>query len=187
MTGGSRPLGTKRPGAAEVILQKSRRQSLAYYTKQVVCWSVPVVGRDGVARSGDTGIGIDATHLPRIFDGSTRSVIRRVTGARDGAGRAIVRRLADFCIRWRCHRDRQGTRFRLQLPRVAMAKPAGKIARLPAAGPTGKVALIFDDVPDVRDSMVAAIAVSAAAASSSPVARQQPRPAGGPDASLILR
>ena len=75
-----------------------------------------------------------------------------------GLGLAIVRRLADACASaggviatWQGNAIPPAT-----LPRVAMAslpenRPIASLADL-----TGKVALIIDDEPDVRDSMVAA-------------------------------
>lgn len=149
------------PALLKRILQNLVANALAYTKQGGVLVSARGRGEMVLLEVWDTGIGIDATHLPRIFDefyqiGNTSRDRRKGMGL----GLAIVRRLADLLAHPLevSSRPGKGTRFRLQLPRVAMAslpenRPIASLADL-----TGKVALIIDDEPDVRDSMAAAFA-----------------------------
>jgi signal transduction histidine kinase len=105
----------------------------------------------------DTGIGMEAHHLPRVFE----EFYRARPGARDaglGLGLAIVRRLAtllghDVQV---ISRPGRGTSIRLRLPRVqpevAECLPPS-VAQLPKDGLRGLRVLVVDDEAATRDAI----------------------------------
>lgn len=143
------------------ILQNLVANALAYTARGGVLVGVRTRSESVLLEVWDTGTGIDATHLPRVFDEFYQIGNR----SRDrhkgmGLGLAIVRRLADL-LGHRLEvtsRVGRGTRFRLHLPLADVAGPRDEDPSLPYVDLTGKVVLVVDDEPDVRDSMAAAFA-----------------------------
>ena len=125
--------------------------------------SLAVDGDEAEVRVTDTGMGIPADVLPKIFDRfeqADSSITRKHGGL--GLGLAIARHLVTLhggTIRAESEGAHRGTTFRVRLP---MANPLA----LPALGPNGDGAsegathsladtriLVVDDDPDARDSL----------------------------------
>ena len=109
----------------------------------------------------DTGAGIAAAHLPRIFDEFYQiGNVSRDRRKGMGLGLAIVRRLVDLLghpLEVTSRVDR-GTRFRLRLPVAEAIESLASNAPMPLMDIRGKRALVVDDEPDVRDGMAAVLA-----------------------------
>jgi CheY-like chemotaxis protein len=117
------------------------------------------VGGDAVIRVRDTGVGIDADLLPRIFDPFTqadRSLARSQGGL--GIGLTVVKYLVEMhggTVSAHSDGPGQGSEFVIRLPalppdpRGEGTRPDGEEAR--PAGPPRRV-LIVDDNPDAAES-----------------------------------
>lgn len=167
------------PALLKRILQNLVANALAHTERGGVLVGVRVREEAVLLEVWDTGVGIAAAHLPRIFD-EFYQVGNHMRDRRKGMGLglAIVRRLADL-LNHRLEVSSQvdrGTRFRLHLPRAEDAHDHHAQSPVPVVGLEGRVALVIDDEPDVRDSMAAAFAargctVVAASSSSEAIIR----------------
>ena len=149
------------PALLRRILQNLVANALAHTREGGVLVSARGRGDSVLLDVWDTGIGIDAAHLPRIFDefyqiGNTSRDRRKGMGL----GLAIVRRLADLLAHQLevSSRPGKGTRFRLHLPRTEAVAVGNGASVTGLCELTDKVALIIDDEPDVRDGMAATFA-----------------------------
>jgi two-component system, sensor histidine kinase len=109
----------------------------------------------------DTGVGIDAAHMPLIFDEFYQiGNVSRDRRKGMGLGLAIVRRLVDLLEHPLevASRAGKGTRFRLRLPMAEAVESFIGDTPMPFMSLSGKLALVVDDEPDVRDGMAAALA-----------------------------
>jgi PAS domain S-box-containing protein len=115
-------------------------------------------GGEGVIRVRDTGIGIPADMLSRVFDLFTqinRSLDRAQGGL--GIGLALVKRLVAMhggSVEARSDGPGRGCEFIVRLPAadaVAAAEPAGA----PQPAPAGRRVLVVDDNRDAAESMAA--------------------------------
>ena len=142
------------------ILQNLVANALAYTERGGVLVTARVRPDVLLLDVWDTGVGIDATHLPRIFDEFYQiGNVSRDRRKGMGLGLAIVRRLVDLLghpleVTSRVGR---GTRFRLRLPLARAVESSADDAPMPLMDFNGKVALVVDDEPDVRDGMAAAL------------------------------
>jgi PAS domain S-box-containing protein len=109
-------------------------------------------------RVSDTGIGIDAAQLPRVFDMFMQAdtSLERSTGGL-GIGLTLVKNLVDMHDGTiQAHSDGlgQGSEFIVRLPIVAeaTAEPAEPIRRKPAAPPRRRI-LVVDDNADSATSL----------------------------------
>ena len=143
------------------VLQNLVANALAYTVRGGVLVTARVRGDAVLLDVWDTGVGIDEAHLPRIYDEFYQiGNVSRDRRKGMGLGLAIVRRLVDLLehpleVRSRVGR---GTRFRVTLPLAkAEAAPAPSSERA-VMDLSGKVSLVVDDEPDIRDSMAAALA-----------------------------
>ena len=149
------------PALLKRILQNLVANALAYTERGGVLVTARVRGGALLMDVWDTGVGIDAEHLPRIFDEFYQiGNVSRDRRKGMGLGLAIVRRLVDLLghpleVTSRVGR---GTRFRLQLPIAPAAESFASVAPMPLMNLTDKLALVVDDEPDVRDGMAAALA-----------------------------
>jgi len=147
------------PALLNRILQNLVANALAHTERGGVLVAVRPRGETVLVEVWDTGVGINTEHLPRIFD-EFYQVDNRTRDRRKGMGLglAIVRRLADL-LSHRLEVSSQvgrGTRFRLHLARAeGTHRPLAEAPRV-TVNLEGRVALVVDDEPDVRDSMVAA-------------------------------
>jgi signal transduction histidine kinase len=118
------------------------------------------VGRDGedaVLRVSDTGAGIPAEVLPRVFDlfvQAERSIDRSMGGL--GLGLTLVKRLVELhggsVFAWSAGPD-QGSEFVIRLPILLEAdEPAESAAPSVAAGPELRV-LVVEDNRDAREGL----------------------------------
>ncbi len=143
------------------ILQNLVANALAYTERGGVLVTARVRGETLVLDVWDTGVGIDAAHLPRIFDEFYQiGNVSRDRRKGMGLGLAIVRRLVDLLghpleVTSRVGR---GTRFRLRLPIAEATESFARDAPMPLMHLGSKLALVVDDEPDVRDGMAAALA-----------------------------
>ena len=143
------------------ILQNLVANALAYTERGGVLVTARARADALLLEVWDTGIGIEAAHLPRIFD----EFYQIGNVARDrrqgmGLGLAIVRRLVDLLgHRLEVHsRPGRGTRFRLTLPLAAAVEQTAPDQTVALTDLAGNIALVVDDEPDARDSMAAALA-----------------------------
>ena len=156
------------PALLQRVVQNLVANALAYTERGgvLVTARVRAATQTLVLEVWDTGIGIDAEHLARIFDEfyqiGNRSRERRQSAGM-GLGLAIVRRLVDLLGHPLevASRPGRGTRFRVTLP-LAVPPTAGDEMPIAASAASvdlvGKTALIVDDEPDVRDGLAAALA-----------------------------
>jgi signal transduction histidine kinase/ActR/RegA family two-component response regulator len=118
----------------------------------------------------DTGEGMDAAVLPRIFDPFEQgdaSTTRRHQGL--GLGLAIVRQLVELhggTIRVESEGKGKGTTFTIDLPVLAVRRgrtaDGPQDASLPTTGLEGCRVLIVDDQPDARDLLAVVVGQSGA-------------------------
>jgi signal transduction histidine kinase/CheY-like chemotaxis protein len=116
--------------------------------------SAALDGNDVVLRVRDTGMGIDAEMLPRVFDLFTqdRQAIDRAQGGL-GLGLAIVRSLVELhggSVSAHSDGRGRGSEFVVRLPHQAI-EPVGPLADVeanPALSPTGIRVLVVDDNHD---------------------------------------
>ncbi|TAG04728.1 MAG: hybrid sensor histidine kinase/response regulator [Betaproteobacteria bacterium] len=148
------------PVLLQRILQNLVANALAYTERGGVLVTARIRG-DGLAIDvWDTGIGIEPGHLPRIFDEFYQiGNVSRDRRKGMGLGLAIVRRLVDLLGHTLEVNTKpgRGTRFRVRVP---LAEPVNAVlGDTPTAllNLSGKIALVVDDEPDVRDSMAAAL------------------------------
>lgn len=116
-------------------------------------------GDDGVAvlRVQDTGVGIAAEDLPRLFQ-PFMQVSRSLELARGGLGLglALVRRLLWLhggTVSATSAGIGQGTELTLHMPAIAPPKPVAKTVHVASPRPTARRVLIIEDDPDVRVSL----------------------------------
>jgi signal transduction histidine kinase/ActR/RegA family two-component response regulator len=149
------------PALLKRILQNLVANALAYTERGGVLVTARVRSDALLLDVWDTGVGIDAAHLPRIFDEFYQiGNMSRDRRKGMGLGLAIVRRLVDL-LGHPLHvtsRAGKGTRFRLRLPIAEAIESFASHAPMPLTNLTGKLALVVDDEPDVRDGMAAALA-----------------------------
>ena len=152
---------TSDPVLLKRILQNLVANALAYTKRGGVLVTARVRGDALLLDVWDTGVGIDAEHLPRIFDEFYQiGNVSRDRRKGMGLGLAIVRRLVDLLghpleVTSRVGR---GTRFRLRLPMAEAVESFTSDAPMPVMNLYGTLALVVDDEPDVRDGMAAALA-----------------------------
>jgi signal transduction histidine kinase/CheY-like chemotaxis protein len=117
----------------------------------------------------DTGEGIDAAVLPRIFDPFEQgdaTTTRRHQGL--GLGLAIVRQLVELhggTIRAESDGKGQGATFTVDLPVLAVRRGRGegtRDGRVAASGLEGCRVLIVDDQPDARELLAVVVGQSGA-------------------------
>jgi CheY-like chemotaxis protein len=108
-----------------------------------------------VVEVADTGVGISAELLPRIFDlfvQSERTLDRAQGGL--GVGLSVVKRLIEMHEGRICARSAgigQGSTFEVRLPLIA--PPAQARSEAVSVGPTPRRILIVDDNADAADSL----------------------------------
>jgi signal transduction histidine kinase/ActR/RegA family two-component response regulator len=149
------------PALLQRILQNLVANALAYTERGGVLVTARARGDTLLLDVWDTGVGIHAAHLPRIFDEFYQiGNVSRDRRKGMGLGLAIVRRLVDLLGHPLevTSRVGAGTRFRLRLPLAEAVESFANDAPTPLIDLGGKLALVVDDEPDVRDSMAAALA-----------------------------
>ncbi len=149
------------PALLKRILQNLVANALAYTERGGVLVTARTRGDVLLLDVWDTGVGIDAEHLPRIFDEFYQiGNVSRDRRKGMGLGLAIVRRLVDLLGHplEATSRVGRGTRFRLHLPLAEAVEMVVNDAPTPLLDLGGKLALVVDDEPDVRDGMAAALA-----------------------------
>jgi signal transduction histidine kinase/DNA-binding response OmpR family regulator len=116
--------------------------------------SAALDGDDVVLRVRDTGMGIDAEMLPRVFDLFTqdRQAIDRAQGGL-GLGLAIVRSLVELhggSVSAHSDGRGRGSEFVVRLPHLAtdLVRPLAEVEANPALAPSGIRVLVVDDNHD---------------------------------------
>ena len=118
-------------------------------------------GSDAVVSVSDTGIGISAEHLPRLFDmfSQVAPALERTQGGL-GIGLALVKSLVEMHggrVEARSPGLGKGSEFLVRLPAVEPARPAPAADRPRAAGPhhgrPRRRILIADDNADAAQSL----------------------------------
>ncbi|MGE5278987.1 MAG: ATP-binding protein, partial [Acidobacteriota bacterium] len=117
-------------------------------------------GATAVVRVRDSGIGIDAAMVPRIFDlfvQADRRLDRSIGGV--GVGLTLVKKLVEMhggTVEARSPGPGKGSEFIVRLPSVeegrASGHPKGEAPRQEAAGPPLRV-VVADDNPDAADAL----------------------------------
>ena len=174
------------------ILQNLVANALAYTQNGGVLITVRLRRSNVLLDVWDTGVGIDARHLPHIFDEFYQAGnVSRDQRKGMGLGLAIVRRLGDLLghrIEVKSEVGR-GTRMRVHLPLAEAPKAPTEGATAPVISLLGKVALVIDDEPDVRDGMAAALAArgccTVVAASAAEAIRRLAQLSEPPDFAII--
>jgi signal transduction histidine kinase len=144
------------PVKLKQILINLIANAIRYTTEGSVAVRLEADARGIVCEVADTGPGIKPELRERIFRPFDRGEQRGGRGA--GLGLAIVKRLAERLggsITLDSELGR-GSRFRVELPRTE-TEVAADVAPMPASG-RGRVALVADDDPDMRELLSVALA-----------------------------
>jgi signal transduction histidine kinase/CheY-like chemotaxis protein len=118
---------------------------------------VGAVGSQAYLKVSDTGIGISADLLPRLFEVFVqgRQALDRAQGGL-GIGLALVRKLAELqggTVDAQSPGPGQGSTFTVRLPRIVNPRASLAERRSPRMLPTALRVLIVDDNADARDMM----------------------------------
>ena len=146
------------PEMLERVLRNLLDNAVKYTQRGRIAIELAERGEELCLAVRDTGVGIDATHLERIFE----EYFQIRNPARDrrqgiGLGLAIVKRVCDLLGHGLKVESRQGegSRFEITLPRSAAA-PAAAAGREPARSMEalrGLVVVVVEDDPEVQDAM----------------------------------
>ncbi|QEL16242.1 ATP-binding response regulator [Limnoglobus roseus] len=118
-----------------------------------------ILEEDGVAivRVRDTGLGIPADMLPRVFDLFTQ--VGRTLDRADGGlgiGLTLVKSLVELhggTVSAASEGPGKGSEFTVRLPKLVRVEEGGKAEPAAVAGVTPRRVLIVDDNPDAGDSL----------------------------------
>ena len=120
--------------------------------------SVQGNGTHGEIKVEDTGVGIDASVLPRVFDLFTQAdnTLDRSQGGL-GVGLTLVRSLVALhggTVRAESPGRGEGSTFLVRLPRAAGTAPRALKRKQPPATPNARRILLIEDNRDVREGLM---------------------------------